>query len=362
MGQIRKRGHIWWIRYYDRNGQRLEESAHTAKFEEARDLLKDREGDIAHGVNVSPKMNRLRLEDAAKDIIAEYTVNGRKSLGHVTRRLKLHLTPFFGAHRLMAEITTSDVRAFTQARLQAEAAHAEINRELAVLKRMYTLAIKGKRLHSDGRPDIPMLKENNVRRGFFERPEFDAIKRRLSPALQPLVEFAYLTGWRVQNEILPLEWRQVDWGGRIVTLDPGTTKNKDGRSYPITAALDVLLTAQLADHERWRQLGRMVPQVFHRHGKAIRNFTKAWRSACTAAGLPGRYRHDFRRTAVRNLERTGVPRSAAMAMVGHKTESIYRRYAIVDATTLREAAEKIDQAAVGTIAGTIDTPGRRPRR
>ena len=64
-----------------------------------------------------------------------------------------------------------------------------------------------------------------------------------------------------------------------------------------------------------------------------------------AAGVPGRILHDFRRTAVRNLERVGVPRSAAMAMVGHKTESIYRRYAIVDAGALREAAAKIDGAA-----------------
>ena len=61
--------------------------------------------------------------------------------------------------------------------------------------------------------------------------------------------------------------------------------------------------------------------------------------------MPGRIVHDFRRTAVRNLERDGVPRSAAMAMVGHKTEAIYRRYAIVDAGMLREAAAKIDRAA-----------------
>ena len=80
---------------------------------------------------------------------------------------------------------------------------------------------------------------------------------------------------------------------------------------------------------------------------------------CTAAGVPGRIPHDFRRTAVRNLERAGVPRSAAMVMVGHKTESIYRRYAIVDAGVLREAAAKID-GAVGTIPGTMTgTQGKR---
>ena len=60
----------------------------------------------------------------------------------------------------------------------------------------------------------------------------------------------------------------------------------------------------------------------------------------------------MRRSAVRNLERDGVSRSAAMAMVRHKTESIYRRSAIVDASAIRDAAAKIDRAA-GTISGTV---------
>jgi len=67
-----------------------------------------------------------------------------------------------------------------------------------------------------------------------------------------------------------------------------------------------------------------------------------WRKACAAAGYPERLLHDFRRTAVRNLERAAVPRSTAMAMVGHKTESVYRRYAIVDEAIHREAAAKLD--------------------
>src|SRR5947199_1778054 len=57
--------------------------------------------------------------------------------------------------------------------------------------------------------------------------------------------------------------------------------------------------------------------------------------------IPERLPHDFRRTAVRNLERAGVPRSTAMKMIGHRTESIYRRYAIVDEAMLKEGAVKL---------------------
>jgi integrase len=87
--------------------------------------------------------------------------------------------------------------------------------------------------------------------------------------------------------------------------------------------------------------------VFHRDGGRIKSLRGAWKAACKSAGVPGRIMDDFRRTAVRNLERDGVSRSAAMAMVGHKTEAIYRRYAIVDAGALRDAAAKIDQATGG---------------
>ena len=87
----------------------------------------------------------------------------------------------------------------------------------------------------------------------------------------------------------------------------------------------------------------MIPWVFCRSdGKLIRDYYTAWREACQAAGID-RIRHDFRRTAVRNFERAGVPRTTAMAMVGHKTESICRRYSIVDQAMLEVGASKLDQ-------------------
>lgn len=79
--------------------------------------------------------------------------------------------------------------------------------------------------------------------------------------------------------------------------------------------------------------------------KQIKDFRALWKTACEKAGYPGKILHDFRRTAVRTLERSGVPRSTAMAMVGHKTESIYRRYAIVDEAMHREAAAKMNTYA-----------------
>jgi integrase len=60
-----------------------------------------------------------------------------------------------------------------------------------------------------------------------------------------------------------------------------------------------------------------------------------------ARAHPARIPHDFRRTAVRNLERAGVPRSVAMKITGHKTEAVYRRYPIVSDADLQEATRKL---------------------
>lgn len=169
-----------------------------------------------------------------------------------------------------------------------------------------------------------------------------------------MVTFAYITGWRVRSEILLLHWRQVDFKAGTIRLEPGTTKNAEGRMFYMTAELRATPEEQRARTEALqRRTGRMIPWVFHRNGQPIKSFRIAWARAVRAAGVPGRIPHDLRRTAVRNLERRGVPRSVAMKMVGHKTESVYRRYAIVDETMLREASEKLARAEKGLTASKV---------
>ena len=96
---------------------------------------------------------------------------------------------------------------------------------------------------------------------------------------------------------------------------------------------------------------KICPWVFHRNGRRVKNFRKAWEHACEAAGVPGRIPHDLRRTAVRNLERAGVSRSVAMQLTGHKTESVYRRYAIVSESDLGAGLEKARSARRGDNCG-----------
>ncbi len=329
-----------WLKYRDARGVLRQQSSGTSDVAEARRQLKRLEGDAVAGKVTASRADKVTISDLANDLRAEYAANVRRSAKRLEGSLG-HVLDALGHHRAI-QLTTAEVTAYTL-RQQAGAANATVNRELAALKRMFTLALKGEKISR--RPYIEMLKENNVRTGFFEIEAYQAVRRHLPDDLRAVVDFAYITGWRMKSEILPLEWRQVDFEAGTVRLEVGTTKSGEGRTFYLTPELRACLEGQ------WGRRAIGVPYVFHRAGQPIKNLRRAWKSACRAAGVPGAIPHDFRRTAVRNLERAGVLRSTAMAMVGHKTEAIYRRYDIVDAGMLREGAAKLAALHAGQGSG-----------
>ena len=360
MGQIRKRGKFYQIRYY-RNGLRIEESTGFTKYDEARNLLKDREGDIAKGKPITARSTRYTFDDATKAIVDDYTINRKRSKADVERRIKLHLTPVFGG-RTLNSITTADLRAFAADRVKAGASNGEINRELATVKRAFNLAVQSEKYH--GRvPHVPMLAEAAPRSGFFDAEMIAAVEARLRPALRPIVRFAYLTGWRVYSEVLPLEWRQVDRDAWVIRLDAGATKNSRARTIDISvhAELRGLLVALWVEHEALRKAGTICPYVFHRNGKRVKELRKAWERACELAGYPGRLMHDLRRSAVRNLVRSGVPDTVAMRITGHITRSVFDRYDISSDADIRAAFGRLS-GATGTNRGDKEASARKSPR
>ncbi len=351
MGEIRKRGKFYQIRFY-RNGQRIEESTGYTKYDDARDLLRKRENQISEGVAVTAQSTRFTWDDALKDVVTDYSVNSKKSTAWVERRAKLHLTPVFRGRKL-SSIGAADLRGFAAARLEAKAKPAEINRELAIVRRAFRLAVENEKYF--GRvPKFPMLSEaNNVRTGFFDRDSFDAVRSHLPRALRPVVTFGFITGWRLQSEVMGMQWRQVDRDACSVRLDAGTTKNKRGRhlDYSQHPELVELFTEQWRQHEALKKAGGEIsPYVFQRNGKRIKNLRGAWKSACVAAGVPGRQPHDLRRSAVRNLVRSGVPDSVAMKITGHATRSVFDRYDISSEADIREGLGRVFDAT-GTKCG-----------
>jgi hypothetical protein len=182
--------------------------------------------------------------------------------------------------------------------------------------------------------------------GWFRIVPSDELIRLARVRVDIPVELDHL--WRIDTEVLPLLWRQVDFAaGEVRIDDPRSTKNEQARVFPFTQDLRRAPLRAPAEADRGARLAiRVLPLARLRAGRrfSYSGFYKAWQRAVRAAGV-ARVPHDFRRTAIRNLERDGVPRSVAMAMVGQKTEEVYRRYAIVDEAMIREAAVKMNRGA-----------------
>lgn len=347
----RRKTTTWAIRFYNRRTSKHEHLYGFKSEVAAERKLRAQLAGQDRGELVGPAVERTSFGDLAEMIVADYKANGRK-VKRIEQTL-VHLKRNFGDYRAV-DISEDRISRYVASRREHGAAIATINRELAALRRMFNLA----RHRVPRAPRVPAYQENNTRQGFFEEPQLRAVQAHLPEDVAPIIEVAYITGWRVPSEILTRQWRHVDFEGQgWLRLEPGETKNREGRMFPMTPALRAALERQRERTTALEQAqDRIIPWVFHREGRRIRGYRRAWLSACVAAGLGTEVRnkdgkllrkiahripHDFRRTAIRNLERAGVPRSAAMKMVGHKTESVYRRYAIVDEAMLREAAEKL---------------------
>jgi len=171
-------------------------------------------------------------------------------------------------------------RASAEAKGKAGAANATVNRELSLLRRALTLAVQSKKLVT--KAHVPLLSENNVRTGFFELDQFNAVLKHLPDHVKPVARFAYITGWRANSEILTLQWRQVDFQAGTVSLDPGTTKNMEDRVFPMTSDLRVLLMEQKPKAlQREQQV--LCPWVFTYQGKPVQEL-----QAGQADGTEGR--------------------------------------------------------------------------
>lgn len=359
MGSIYKRGKVYWIQYYG-HGRQFRESSHSQKEADAKRLLKKREGHISEGKLPGIYFDRVRFDELADDLLRDYRVNQKKSIERVTISVE-HLKEHFESMRV-TNITTSTINCYVDTRLDEGAANATINRELSALKRMLNIGARQTPPKVDRVPYIQMLKENNVRKGFFEHGEFLVLRDALPSYMKGFVTFAYKSGWR-RSEISKLTWGRVDLEKGIVRLEAGETKNDAARSYHLDEELKDIFQKQWNDRKKSQKLS---PFVFPGpDGQSrIKDIRASWNKACKEANLGKRLFHDFRRTAIRNMIRSGINERVAMMISGHKTRTIFDRYNIVNDEDLRAATQRQEaylQSQIITKPGTIDKNGETVR-
>jgi integrase len=334
---FRRKGSKNWYIAPVVNGVQMMQSAKTTDYQEALDLLRRLEGKIVDGL-ITPQTNKALFSELSALVKRDYKIKKRRSEADLIRRIDKHIDPALGALKASA-INAATISQYIERRLEAKASNGEINRELAAIKRAYSLGRKTGLVIMA--PYIEMLPEENIRTGFFNEEHFRAVLRHSSELLKDVLVVAFYTGWRIDS-ILNLEWSNVDEEEQVLRLRENQTKNRKATTFPL--ALFPEFEAAIARRKESKK-GLITPWVFHREGERAVSIRKAWENARRRANVPGRLIHDLRRTAVRNLTKMGFTPAEVMNMVGIKTLSIYLRYCITtEADIMAKAAEMARKA------------------
>lgn len=322
---------VWWMTYSVRGARRRESTGQTDE-RAALVILQKKKLEQAQQASYSALPGRIPVSDLLDLLLKDYKRKGNRTLYDVECKVKGQLRPFF--QMAAGELASDDIERYQDQRLDDGMQPASVNRELALLRRAYNLAARRTPplvLHV---PYFPMLKEDNARTGFLDWPYY----RILRDALPERVRLLFVLGFHVgarKGELLSLEWSQADFERGELRLQH--TKNGKPRTLPFYGEMREWLEAA------WKSRPPGATLIFtEADGGELGQFRKSWAKARAAAGVPLLLFHDLRRTAVRNMMDAGLSEHEAMNISGHLTDSMFRRYDIIDSKRLEKAAKKLD--------------------
>ena len=362
-GRVFKRANsaFWWIAYCHR-GKEIRESSASDDRKAAERLLKQRLKEIGAdslGLKafVGPKQDRLTVGELLDALESDFKLRRLKSLCQTLGHLRI-VRNALGDLRAVA-VSEVTVSRYIERQLAEGKAPATVNRRTTLLGKAFRLAVRRQQLSS--MPEIPKLREDNARSGFFSSRDFFAVLSNLGDQdIADFMEWFFWTGMR-PGEIRSLTWPALDRETWTLRLHAKDAKIGRGRVIALEGPLQQIIKRRLSA----RRFGYDL--IFHRNGQKVGTFYKRWKRACLLAGVAGNIPYDLRRTAVRNMIRAGVPEGVAMSISGHRTRAVFDRYNIVSEKDLREAISKTaayieslpETASVVTITQQAATGGIR---
>jgi len=357
----------WYVAYYAHSKEQREPARHVrtgAKLEateknhhEAERWLKHRLGEITaeqHGGRpfVGPQQERVTVNQLLNALEQDYKLRDKWTvkIASVVKPLVEH----FGTWKAV-EVTSDAVGKYIEDLREDGLQNSTINHRTQLLRQAFKVGMRNKVVSAA--PYIPRLSEvGNERQGFFETADFEAVVSHLPEYLQDFARFGFLTGWR-KGSITSLRWSDV--GEDVIYLRAENSKSRKPETMPIEGELLSIIerrrNAAVLEGENGSK--RFAEFVFHRKGLPIGDCRKAWATACKAANVDHRLFHDLRRTASRNMISAGVPQAVAMKITGHRTDSMFRRYAIVNEEQKREALAKTQKYIADSPARKVVTMG-----
>lgn len=283
-------------------------------------------------------MKRLIVSDLRSAFKADYELRGKLSPQNASHLKRLETD--FGHYRA-CDLKPEKVDKYIQERLEAGDAPASINRVLQLPGQAFELAVRRGTL-ARKRYIRKLSEKGNDRSVFFSEKELaDVLQNLPNNGLRDFAEWDSLMGQR-KSEAAGLTWNMID--GNEPCIPGELYENGRGRVIPLGPELSAIIA-------RRRKVARVEiggvvefnQYIFSRRGGSaqIGDFKKAWKTATRLANCPGKLFHDLRRTCSRNLLAAGVPQQIAKQITGHKTDSMFERYAITDSAQVLAAQAKV---------------------
>ncbi|SRR5882724_758735 len=329
-----QRGKVWYLDYYA-GARRVRERAGLSKGEADR-ALTIRQAEIALGkFNLVPKTSVPSFEVFAGRYLNLVSVHKR---GCATERYIIQaLTGFFGRRRV-SDFSAEDAEKYKALRSKS-VKPATVNRELTVLKHMFTKAVEWKLLPSNPFRGVRGLYVSKRMERILELDEearlLAACDRVRSRFLRSVIVLALNTGMR-RGELLSLSWRQIDLAHRTIRIL--TAKSSSGeRSIP----LNTTANAVISDLARGKNSELVFPSS-RRAGKTILDLKKGFKKAVQLANIPGIRFHDLRHTFATRLVQAGVDLITVQHLLGHAKIAMTVRYAHSPTQARIAAVERLD--------------------
>lgn len=297
---------------------------------EARKAWKDLRKKVGAGKYRGPQEERLTVGELLDSYSESLVLRGKKSESNAANVKALREA--FGPLKA-ADLTVERVDEVRRGWLSAGKAEATTDKFLQSLRAAYLLALKQERISR--RPLFDLINPKNARQGFVDEETFWRLHGGLPSVEAAVALFAYRSAWR-RDEVESLTWEQVDLKMREARL--WDSKNEETRELPLEGELwEVIERAHGARRYETKDGPALSAYVFHRNGAPLGDWRKTWARACRAAGVPSQLFHDLRRSAIKNMVDAGIPQVTIMAISGHRSDAVFRRYAIRTTKETRQA-------------------------
>jgi integrase len=331
-----QRGKSWYYDFQYR-GERYTGCIGPVSKTVAKEIAAKKKAEAVEGRYELPAKKQSPLFEAmADEYLRFYRVNrAPKSLRRHEMAYRA-IKPLFGGKRL-SEITPFLLEKYKRIRKEEGLSPVTINRELAFLKNLFSMALTWGKASENPVKQVKMFREDNGRIRFLTEEEEGRLLPYCGPNLKPLVITALHTGFR-KSELLSLRWENVDFRHRLIRVEAGYAKNREVRSVPMNEMLTQTLQGST--------LNQPTGLIFrNRTGQPYRDPDSAFATAVRNAGIIDFTFHDLRHTFASRLVMAGVDLATVKELMGHKHIAMTLRYAHLTQAHKRAAVEVLSGGA-----------------